>query len=305
MKSSFKYTASLLLLLFISACSDFFSTTLEIDPPEHETALVVHAYFSDTDTTLAVALTKSFGLLETQSDDQFIRNAQIEFQLENESPISFDTIPQQPVGNFARFNYMAQTADSIGGNNQTFTLKAAHPDFPSVTATQVMPKAVPIRSIELKENAGIDDFGERVDGVEITFDDPEGEDNYYEFALYALEEFNGDFYINSFFTYSNDFNVEESLDFDFHLLNDGTFNGKEYKFTLLFENYREPSDELTLFVVWRCLTKELYQYSKSVRDFRSSADLGLFTEPVTIFSNIENGLGIFGLRTERYIEVER
>ena len=55
---------------------------------------------------------------------------------------------------------------------------------------------------------------------------------------------------------------------------------------------------------WKCISKEQYQYSRSLISFFIAQDLGAFSEPVAIFSNVDNGLGIFGLSNNQLYVIE-
>jgi hypothetical protein len=93
---------------------------------------------------------------------------------------------------------------------------------------------------------------------------------------------------------------------DHHLITDDLFNGKEFVFKISTGFYRrvvpeqdEPKDIATndnneyIILNLQTLSKDMYLYLKS----KESAEQVLnnfFTEPVQIYNNINNGIGIFG-----------
>nr|MDA3823724.1 DUF4249 family protein [Bacteroidales bacterium] len=72
---------------------------------------------------------------------------------------------------------------------------------------------------------------------------------------------------------------------------DEIIDGQKYQLKLEFEDWN-ASYEREYFVELISMNKAGYLYRKSVREFiNSSGDP--FSEPVLIYSNIENGFGIF------------
>jgi len=115
--------------------------------------------------------------------------------------------------------------------------------------------------------------------------------------------------IFSIYTTENDISIEESIPFNSYLLSDENFNGQNFKFRLFiggfyFNDFDPGSLNGRFLCSWQMLTEEQYLYSRSVRQQENTEDLGPFAQPVTIFSNVENGLGVFGLRREATYEIE-
>ena len=177
-------------------------------------------------------------------------------------------------------------------------MKVNHPDYEEATATVVVPKEVIPFRFELEEDAGVDEFGDRSDRVTVEFDDPSGEENFYEIALFSIRDLgNGNFDYESHYIASLDFNLYESF-FGASILSDETFNGQTYKIQLDINRYQNNEDELETFLIWRSVTKEYYQFARSTGLQREAEDFGPFSEPVSIRSNFENGLGLFSINLE-------
>lgn len=97
-----------------------------------------------------------------------------------------------------------------------------------------------------------------------------------------------------------------------HLFTDDLLNGKEITLVFAVEfgslelipGYEEEfpgfqiisSDKYT--VSLQSLNRDMYLYLKTIQSAPYSDILGAFSEPVQIYNNIENGLGIFGAFTE-------
>ncbi len=86
-----------------------------------------------------------------------------------------------------------------------------------------------------------------------------------------------------------------------NIFTDQLFNGKEYEFTV--ESRLRKGEPGTDYVVveLQSITRELYYYLKSTMLYRIT-DQDAYTEPIQIYSNIEDGWGIFGgVNSHRYI----
>lgn len=150
-------------------------------------------------------------------------------------------------------------------------------------------------------------------------DDPK-EENYYRLILvYETKYDDDDFYVQyrSFALEGLEYQIDDNLfdtftdeERDQHLFTDNMLNGKEItlgfaiNFGILdlmpgfedeFPYYRASTDKYT--VKLQSINKDMYLYLKTVE---ASGDfiLDAFTEPVQIYSNIENGIGILGAYSE-------
>ncbi len=285
----------ILMLILFASCEDFFSTTLKVDPPRHEDQIVTSAFFSNADTSLIALVNRSTAILENDNFDT--RN------LENSSVRLFSgdqlltTIPY--IENGFRFNHVEEGTNVVFEAGQEYTLKVNHPDYEEATATVVVPdEVIPFR-IDLEEDAVVDEYGNRNDRVTVEFNDPLEVENFYEMALFSIRSLgNGDTFYESHFINTLDLNLRESF-FEASSLSDEAFNGQTYKLQLDINRYENEGEDLQTFLVWRSVTKDYYQFSRSVILQGDAEDLGPFSEPVTIKSNFENGLGLFSINFER------
>ncbi len=282
--------------LLFAGCEDFFTSTLKVDPPPHEDQLVLHSYISDSDSLVGLSLTKSFGLLDDVLDDDYVNDAVVELYKDGNLWKTLELLPS----NFRPFNYGVELEGKVGNSNSEFEIKITHGTYPNIEARQQMPRKVLLKSAKFEENLGIDEYGEREDGVEIIFDDPPGEENFYEVALLQLDTSGGDVYISREYASVNDPTAFETFRGGSYLLDDKTFDGKTYELALLYCCIT-PNH----YIEFRTLSKELYLYTKSLTQQYNAEDFGAFSEPVSINTNVENGLGIFGMRTQAYVHVER
>ena len=121
----------------------------------------------------------------------------------------------------------------------------------------------------------------------IKIDDPEDEDNYY------MISFIGQDYPISF--YSKEQVIENGNDgfMNYAIISDKIINGQSR--TLLFDleyyNFMEEVNTVDIYV--NSISKEMYLYYLQLGKYSQSGS-SFMAEPVMVYSNITNGLGIFG-----------
>ena len=79
--------------------------------------------------------------------------------------------------------------------------------------------------------------------------------------------------------------------------NDKSFNGKDFRIKILIHqgnilHDRKQRGKGMITVYLNSLSKEFYKYALSFSEQIETGD-NPFTEPVKVYSNIENGLGVF------------
>lgn len=275
------------LSISLSNCdADSFSQVVEIKIPTHEPALSVRALFNQGDTVLTILLADSKGILDS---DNFETQQQATIQLfENDqlmSDFSFDN-------NLSRF--VMKTPLGFGQEEATYRLEIMSPDFTPVSAIQQLPKSVPIITGKYTPQGTFSSEGDRVDAIEIEFQDPVGEENYY--AIRGVQQFiffeeqDTIYYESDIYIESNDplvsFGSGQLL-----LLSDAAFNGKTYK--VLLYSYNGLQDQ-GLKMQLLSVSRDAYLYHRSLSNYYDAVD-NPFAEPVNVHQNIENGYGIFGL----------
>ena len=302
-----------ILLLLVSAgfssCSeDFLSQTLTIDPPEYEKQFVLHGFGSNLDTTFKISLTQNFGILETVADSAWaVKNATVEIFEGGQKLAMLNVAPDNPK------SYQAQVMPGFFEPGKTYELRASHPDFPTVTSRQTMPDPVDVDSVRFRQKAGIDPDGSNLSAIDVFLNDKAGVENFYEIRLAILTpnlEFNYDslgnvivdtigysYYAVSI-TDSDDPNAQITYG-DGIVVNDRFFDGQSYKFVAKFyESYG-----YTYQVFMRAVTEEYYLWSLSAQR-KYNADDNPLAEPVTTYTNLDKGIGAFGLAHEQRFEVK-
>ena len=303
-----KITAGMfaILSLGITACSgDFFSQTIEIDPPPYTKQLSFHLDLDDQDSDAQILLTRNFGILETVPNysDFFVEGGSAEIFQDGQKWLTLT--PASPDSAFllrGKLPGPLQTGSS-------YEIRVAHPDFPNTNATQIMPGNFTVDSVRIKRNAASGQFGDKFDFVDVFLNDQAGERNYYEVRLSSvfynilynpntgeLDTFGVTEYPlfpENFSDPNIVFGVNES-----GLVSDQFFDGQAYKFQL---QVYAGAEKIRVRV--RNVTEEFYLWSRSYRSKEDSEENPL-VEPTSVFNNLIDGLGIFTVAREKLYEIE-
>ena len=310
-----------LLILMASAtlftsCQNFFSQTLEADPPQFNESLVFHQFIGKTDTSIRLILTRNFGVFDAVDDYSkwYIKGATVEWWHAGQKVINLT-----PLSTDSAFVYTGQFPVPLLEGEQ-YEIRVSHPDFKTVTVSQILPKQIdPPTSIDFKRNLAKDEYGQYQHELSFIIKDDPNVDNYYEFLVsgeFTVFEYIGvDPQGNIIFdTLQFEANTPVSNTFDPNiadgfgnslLLSDQFFNGQDYKFVgRIYSNYGSSEGDSTKYsFTVRSISPDYYKWSVSANRQENNQS-NPFAEPVSIFNNLENGLGIFGMYTERKTKVE-
>jgi hypothetical protein len=308
-------------LLHSSCTEDSFTQVVEIDPPEFDKQMTLHLLLSDKDSFNLVQLGQNFGILETVPDDKwFLKNGSIEIFENNQSILKYSEN-----SNFGFTTYETLVAPNLLKAGKTYELRVNHPDFEEVTCTQVMPSELSVEYARYRENAGTSNDPDLIplEAIDVLINDKAGEKNYYEMEVltnypqlqpkfdsltggYIYDPLTGQLLYDTIGYYEYAAYPESSEDINAVagtgntlLVSDKEFDGQKYKFS--FRKYRGGDKKFTVYV--RSITEESYLYSASAKR-KSDAEDNPLAEPVSSFSNLKGGIGIFGLKSEKKFRIE-
>ncbi len=315
----------IVLLGLLSACEK----SVELPLPPHDPKIVVNARLSAGD-SIEVYVSRSYGPLEdVDSENIQLTDATVEI-LDNGQSLGQlayrDTTVQDfwgsgeiILGKYVLRNHLAQA-------DHTYSIKVSHPDYESVTAETTVPKAMKITQAEVAQNAFRkvygDGYAEYQSLLRITVDDPAAIENFYRINHLQITVrntfepsipdsiFTMDIYVEGV--------AEEAGDGGYEALEsygkDETFDGTSG--TIDFLCYLPTSDlapneifdmEFTeLIITSLSANADWYQYIDKVNLQRGSDidDIGLFpSESVVVYTNVENGYGIFGAATKKTVQI--
>lgn len=282
------------ILLGLASCENFFESVVEVDLPEHQPLLAVHSFTSTTkDSTIKVLVTRSRGIFEEESDGDYLNDAQVNLS-SNLGEIQLTSLPIEQQFNSRHFNFESEEIDF--DEEVEFELQVEFSNMKAVHSTQIIPALTMPDSVVYVDNAGLNQDGFRSSALDIYFNDPAGIENYYQIiANYSPDPEFGEqsFYIESIDPATTPYG--RSL-----LVSDLTFNGEEKRLRVIFENYFGDSEAAHFFIEWKCITEDLYRYGRSIERYENSYD-NPFITPAQLFTNIEDGLGVFAI--SRSVEI--
>lgn len=296
-------------ITLLSSCEDnFFNQTIDIPATNHQTKLAVNSFITNTDSIYIVAnVTRTYGLNDyIPLGRRSIDNAVVQL-------FEGDQLLYTFVRNAGRSGggYSITIPKKFDGIGKTYTLKVSHPNFEPVQASQTMPQPIPLTTVNytaLKTNNNAFPKGE----LSIAFNDPVDQENYYEIAIFEQTPY---IYFDEAGNvetreYYNEISLlddnglpnplfTQGYNGSALLIDDKTFNGKQKVLNLPFEHYEEgPKFK----VYWRSVSKAYFLFSSSLY-FNQNIQENPFTEPVSLYSNIDGGIGAFGMRAELKYEL--
>ena len=222
-------------------------------------------------------------------------NENLHFSLFEEDKLVIDSILQSSI--------LETYLMPIPGKKYTVEVKSDN--FPSIKATDSIPNLVPIDTAYMIFPAGVDEFGGYKAEACISFTDPAKETNYYELLI---STFPGE--INSWqIEYeTNDPVLLSEGDQDYHpttfFFSDELFNGKQYtikiKGGIAYQIQKDIIKPNPLYATLRSVSRTYYKYRKYYtrhafnQQFQNEfLDLIFKGEPQNMYTNVENGYGIF------------
>ncbi len=278
--------------LFIFSCQK----AIEIDRDTIKPKLVVNCILSPEEDTIKLSLSESRDLLYDKTTFPIVQNATVEL-FENGTKL----------GNL-NFKDGLYVLPYTVKNGRSYNLKASKEGFDDVTAVTSISSPISNTKVTIEEL----DNNSLNSNVLLT--DIVNEDNYYQVTM-KWGEFtddsaiiNGEFYYEPWlntYSCSNDFIIEYpqsdllegSSCGDRFLFSDANFKNNSYNFkTFTYAGSYYPNQEgykTRVIIEVSSLNYDFYNYYITKSIFQNNLG-NPFAEPVPVYSNIENGYGIFG-----------
>ena len=276
---------------------------VDLDIPEHERVLVVNSILT-TDSMINASISHSVGAFDASSIS-YVNNATVEIYEdgvllgEMNEEVSFSYNYMDELDSIYVYNF---NQNPVAG--KIYSYEIAHPDYEAVRAETTVPAAVKLNVYDVTLLSEEDD--EKHYRVRFSFNDAP-EDNFYRLRLR-----NPNAYYDGFdYFESNDASMISSAGVesdgatfygDEALFDDEMFNGTEKEISIDFFDskslwFEEQDDgyekEYTLELT--SVSESYYTYIRSLRAHYDNQDQFIFAgEPVQVFTNIENGLGVLG-----------
>ena len=295
-----------LFLAVITACETVVDIDIPIDPP----SLVINSTLID-DEYIKVHISQSQHILDEERY-KTVTGATVEIY---ENGDLLTTLPDSLEG-----HYISATHKPTRGN--TYEVRVTKAGFETASARVLLPLdtvdiiSIKMDTIQENSNGYIQDY--LAFNVEIK--DNKDYNNYYSISIYKrLFSYSYDFsvtpplVIDSAYMFiklpdlrSNDPSLEEHQSNGSSILfNDELFNGKTFQMEVLAYIWFDPyyEGDVTYFVSVKNTSESYYLYTLSTK-LQTFAGENPFAQPVMVYSNIENGFGIFGAYNTAVVKIQ-
>ena len=260
--------------------------------------LVINSIF-ESDSTFKVHVSSSRSVVDTAS---FLNIEDAEVKILDNNGNIVDVLNHLNNG-----FYMGQTYPE---ENKNYNLEVKHPNYSNITSLDSLPAPININSIDT--TTVMDPInGDRIQ-INLNFDDPSSFQNYYLLETYAVSEY---ILVEGIDTLEHEIDTAQQYMIltdvvfqnggspwrDQGLFNDLLFNGqnKVLEFEIPFYDESGYEDGYDWSYKISGIRIYLHNISKSYYYYRTSLELyqntsgNPFAQPVQVYSNIENGFGIF------------
>ncbi|HIP49673.1 MAG TPA: DUF4249 domain-containing protein [Lutibacter sp.] len=271
-------------ILFLNSCIK----TVEIEIPKDKPKQVLNCLFTAND-RISASINNSIPILE--EDYSIIDNANIilyEDDIEIETLVYDDGV------------YKSTTHTQY---NKVYKIESSVLGFETIIAEDVIPKQPTIINIGFVEWAYYDPNYEGFFGkTSITIEDNGNQTNYFEVLVVRRFYFNDEIItrptsieVTSDPVVSNELDVQN---YPTHLVfTDKSFNGSTHTITFDFVNhYNEEDSPINYKVIINSISENYYLYKRRLNrhtDFQKGYIGDIFIEPIQMYTNVENGFGIF------------
>ena len=273
---------------------------VDLDIPEHERVLVVNSILT-TDSTINASISHSVGAFDASSIS-YVNNATVEVyedgvllgEMDEQASLSYDSSGELDSTYVYNFNQ-----NPVAG--KIYSYEIVHRDYEAVRAETTVPAAVKLNINDVTLLSEQD--YEKHFRVRFSFNDAR-EDNFYRLRLRNPNTYYGFAYFES-----NDASMISSAGVqsdgatfygDEALFDDEMFNGTEKEISIDFFDskslwFEEEGIEVQFILELTSVSESYYTYIRSLRAHFDNQDQFIFAgEPVQVFTNIENGLGVLG-----------
>lgn len=292
------------IFLFLASCEQ----EIEVDIPDTPPKIMINAtlvpYELPNGKYLGVELRGSRHIFDSTSNT-LITDALV---LLYRDSIFMDTLKYEETFQFYPLGFAPLDGPKAG---ERYQIAVSAPGYANVYARTIIPQKVEIDTVEIDRIGFEDENGEIYSKITLTFNDPPGQNNYYEVVLSNISgEYTPDDYyhlttyepyIVSEIHYPPVTNVDLKKP-EYLLFNDKSFNGNEIKMTFYYPASYVIDGGIKI-LSWDLISVQLRNVTKDYYEFRSSLLYNTFNqvenmiygtgEPMNVSSNVENGYGIF------------
>lgn len=297
-----KAFTQLSIIIMIALISQACQKEIDLKLDEYQPKLAINSLFEQ-DSNFYFSITESQSVLD---NDTFPPLENVSIVLTNSLGES-ETITALVDHKFYYLNKRVYKSEMRARQGLTYDISVSHPNHKTATAKAGIPDGVKITSLDTQT---VLEFGYPALRINMTFQDPVAT-NYYELKLFAYApEIIHDkqtwetidtimSYQEIYYSFPSDGLIDNGGN---SIFSDELFNGKEYTLSFNTEKYyidyllegieAFPDAEIFLLPELRSISKEYYDYQTSMVKYWN-ADGNPFAQPVQVYTNVEEGFGIF------------
>lgn len=307
------------MMLVVASCEKEIEFNGDITSP----LVTVNSYLMP-DSTIRVGLSKSRFFLDSKNDFERIENATVNIEVNNGYTETLKLTSGAYTG-----NYKPQPGDSVsilikvpGEDDIRSTTVVPHPST-IISVDTLSRKETGRYAAEIYEDSVLSWMTHYELEMGLRIKDPALKKNFYRLSILYNEEFTEFNYSNRYYLYFNLQGItnetsggsilnligEENYE-AFHLFPDDLFDGKDIIIRFKVNEYKlerssdskDPgqASKISYIINLQSLNEATYLYLKS-KDASGDVISDFFTEPVQIYTNVTNGIGIFGAVTNNRI----
>ena len=314
----------IIICLFLFSCEK----VVDLNIPEHTPMLVVNGML-DTDSIPSIFISSSQGAFSNNSIPGCILDANVllyeddmllgQMMLDANHVDTFMILEDSWYGQINTESISYYTYDINPKAGSTYSIDVSHTDYESVYATTTIPNNIELIDFNVIDNASDTSIYNAT--LNVVFQDNANQNNYYRIRLFLQtegeywEQDSSDYEVvrkrSSLPLYSNDPSLSQGIPWDGYtfsgrtaLFNDNLFNGQEKEISFDME-YKLAGIEYgdSLFLQLTSFSKEAYNYFNSIELNRDQFISPFGTEPVPVFSNVQNGIGLFAGGNSMYFSI--
>ncbi|HET6243547.1 MAG: DUF4249 domain-containing protein [Bacteroidetes bacterium] len=285
-----------LITLIVVSLSSSCQMIVTVDIPEHKPTLVVNSIIDPSETFIA-HISNSLGVLDRAS----IKNVDVASVEVYENDVFLEKLEFIGEG-----TYISNDKKPISGNNYKIIVNAV--PYDPIEASILIPQSVQVSNIVYTKSAYTDPNFGILSSISFSIHDPIGIKNYYATNVFFMDTllYMG---VSPVYIHTNDPAIEsDSYGSTEILFGDDHFSGKEYRFEILFGSselgYMEEEGEYELFLNFSSVSKEYFQYKTTLSKHMQTSG-NPFAEPAPVYTNVQNGLGVFASKNSKIFFIQR
>jgi len=288
-KNGVPWAVFMAVMMICTSCEDFFEKEIDVVLPEAEEVIALHAFFNTGENrNMKILVSKTRPVLEEELPSDFLNEAVVKLKTEEGS---IEVFPHPITDQNRGQAYNFETESLFIDSGKEFEMTIEYPGLPTVKARQKMPERIVPDSVIFVPHAGLSAEGNQTSALDIYFQDPPGEENYYQVLVSRKFEPEGPasrIYIQSIDPATSQY--EQSI-----LVRDLTFDGTYKRLRVFIEHWYWQNPQVELIELeWRSISREYYLYGRSYERYFNSVD-NPFVTPAQLYTNVENGVGIFSV----------